>query len=67
MECILRRISAPRPALSLRRQVALLFMFFHKRLRGPLANTCFHHRLDPDPLSPPSEEYNDVETAVASS
>jgi hypothetical protein len=29
-------------------QVALLFMFFHKRLCGPLANTCFHHRPDPD-------------------
>jgi hypothetical protein len=23
-------------------------MFFHKRLCGPLANTCFHHRPDPD-------------------
>ena len=28
-------------------QVALLFLFFHKRLCGPLANTCFHHRPDP--------------------
>src|SRR6516165_373062 len=30
-------------------QVALLFMFFHKRLCVPLANTCFHHRPDPNP------------------
>src|SRR5256714_2294905 len=28
-------------------QVALLFLFFHKRLCGPLANTRFHHRPDP--------------------
>jgi hypothetical protein len=28
-------------------QVALLFLFFHKRLRGPLANSRFHRRPDP--------------------
>src|ERR1700680_3345513 len=28
-------------------QVALLFVFFHKRLCGPLANSRFHHRPDP--------------------
>ena len=28
-------------------QVALLFLFFHKRLCGPIANSCFHHRPDP--------------------
>ena len=29
-------------------QVALLFLFFHKRLcTGPIANSCFHHRPDP--------------------
>jgi len=28
-------------------QMALLFLFFHKRLCGPLANTCFHHTPDP--------------------
>jgi hypothetical protein len=28
-------------------QVALLFLFFHKRLCGPLAHSCFHHRPDP--------------------
>jgi hypothetical protein len=27
-------------------RVALLFLFFHKRLCGPLANSCFHHRPD---------------------
>jgi hypothetical protein len=29
-------------------QVALLFLFFHKRLCGPLANSRFHHRPDPN-------------------
>jgi hypothetical protein len=29
-------------------QVALLFLFFHKRLCGPLANSCFHHQPDPE-------------------
>jgi hypothetical protein len=28
-------------------QVGLLFLFFHKRLCGPLANSRFHHRPDP--------------------
>jgi hypothetical protein len=28
-------------------QLALLFLFFHKRLCGPLANSRFHHRPDP--------------------
>ena len=28
-------------------QVALLFLFFHKRLCGPIANSCFHNRPDP--------------------
>jgi hypothetical protein len=28
-------------------QVALLFLFFHKRLCGPLANSRFHHRPSP--------------------
>src|SRR5499427_8359997 len=28
-------------------QVALLFLFFHKRLCGPLASSRFHHRPDP--------------------
>jgi hypothetical protein len=28
-------------------QIALLFLFFHKRLCGPLANSRFHHKPDP--------------------
>ena len=28
--------------------VALLFLFFHKRLCGPLANSLFHHKPDPN-------------------
>jgi hypothetical protein len=28
--------------------VALLFLFFHKRLYGPLANSRFHHKPDPE-------------------
>ena len=28
-------------------QVALLFLFFHKRLCGPLANSRFHHKPEP--------------------
>jgi hypothetical protein len=28
-------------------QVALLFLFFHKQLCGPVANSCFHHRPNP--------------------
>jgi hypothetical protein len=27
-------------------EVALLFLFFHKRLCGPLANSRFHHQTD---------------------
>lgn len=30
-------------------QVALLFLFFHKRLCGPLANSRFHHQPKPQP------------------
>jgi len=29
-------------------QVALLFLFFHKRLCGPVAHSCFHHQPHPD-------------------
>lgn len=35
-------------------QVALLFLFFHKRLCGPLANSRFHHR--PDPVHRPNSK-----------
>jgi hypothetical protein len=34
--------------------VALLFLFFHKRLCGPLANSRFHHK--PDPANPPNSK-----------
>ena len=35
-------------------QVALLFLLFHKRLCGPLANSRFHHK--PDPTHRPSSK-----------
>lgn len=35
-------------------QVALLFLFFHKRLCGPLANSRFHHK--PDPTHKPNSK-----------
>jgi hypothetical protein len=35
-------------------QVALLFLFFHKRLCGPLAHSRFHHK--PDPACRPSSK-----------
>jgi hypothetical protein len=38
--------------------VALLFLFFHKRLCGPLANSRFHHQ--PDPANRPNSK---LETA----
>jgi hypothetical protein len=34
--------------------VALLFLFFHKRLCGPLANSRFHHK--PDPANRPNSK-----------
>jgi len=34
--------------------VALLFLFFHKRLCGPLANSRFHHK--PDPANRPNSQ-----------
>jgi hypothetical protein len=38
--------------------VALLFLFFHKRLCGPLAHSRFHHKPDPD-----NRPYSKLETA----
>ena len=35
-------------------EVALLFLFFHKRLCGPLANSRFHHK--PDPANRPNSQ-----------
>jgi hypothetical protein len=47
-------------------QVALLFLFFHKRLCGPLANSCFHHRADPDhrPESKLEAAYHKADSAI---
>ena len=47
-------------------QVALLFLFFHKRLCGPLANSRFHHRPDPShrPQSKLEAAYHKADTAI---
>jgi hypothetical protein len=47
-------------------QVALLFLFFHKRLCGPLANSRFHHQ--PDPAHRPNSKleaaYHKADNAI---
>ena len=47
-------------------QVALLFLFFHKRLCGPLANSCFHHQPDADhrPESKLEAAYHRADKAI---
>src|SRR5271166_1018629 len=47
-------------------QVALLFLFFHKRLCGPLANSRFHHRPDPKhrPASRLEAAYHRADKAI---
>lgn len=47
-------------------QVALLFLFFHKRLCGPLAHSCFHHQTDPDhrPESKLEAAYHKADKAI---
>jgi hypothetical protein len=47
-------------------QVALLFLFFHKRLCGPLANSRFHHRPDPQhqPKSRLEAAYHRADAAI---
>jgi hypothetical protein len=47
-------------------QVALLFLFFHKRLCGPLANSRFHHQPDPKhrPNSKLEAAYHKADTAI---
>ena len=47
-------------------QVALLFLFFHKRLCGPLANSRFHHKPNPPsrPNSKPEAAYHKADKAV---
>jgi hypothetical protein len=47
-------------------QVALLFLFFHKRLCGPLAHSCFHHKPDPEhrPNSKLEVAYHKADRAI---
>ena len=47
-------------------QVALLFLFFHKRLCGPLANSRFHHRPDTrhQPASKLETAYHRADKAI---
>jgi len=47
-------------------QVALLFLFFHKRLCGPVANSCFHHQPDPHhrPESKLEAAYHKADKAI---
>jgi len=46
--------------------VALLFLFFHKRLCGPLANSRFHHKPDPQhrPNSKLEAAYHKADMAI---
>jgi len=46
--------------------VALLFLFFHKRLCGPLANSRLHHRPDPQhrPDSRLEAAYHPADVAI---
>jgi hypothetical protein len=46
--------------------VALLFLFFHQRLCGPLANSRFHHRPDPahQPASKLEAAYHKADQAI---
>jgi hypothetical protein len=47
-------------------EVALLFLFFHKRLCGPLANSRFHHQPDAEhrPDSRPEAAYHRADAAI---
>jgi hypothetical protein len=47
-------------------QVALLFLFFHKRLCGPLAHSRFHHQPDPNhrPNSKLETAYHKADNAI---
>ena len=47
-------------------QIALLFLFFHKRLCGPLANSCFHHKPNPElcPNSKLEAAYHKADKAI---
>ena len=47
-------------------EVALLFLFFHKRLCGPLANSRFHHHPDAahQPASKLQTAYHRADKAI---
>ena len=47
-------------------QVALLFLFFHKQLCGPLANSRFHHQPNPNhrPDSKLETAYHKADKAI---
>ena len=47
-------------------EVAPIFQFFHKRLRGPLANSRFHHRPDTahQPASKVEAAYHRADNAI---
>ena len=47
-------------------QVALLFLFFHKRLCGPLAHSRFHHRpsANHQPASKLENAYHRADAAI---
>jgi hypothetical protein len=47
-------------------QIALLFLFFHKRLCGPVANSCFHHQPHPahQPNSKLEAAYHKADKAI---
>ncbi|MEK7751621.1 MAG: hypothetical protein AAB654_06860 [Acidobacteriota bacterium] len=47
-------------------QVALLFLFFHKRLCGPLAHSLWQHRPDPNhrPSSPLEAAFHRADNAI---
>ena len=49
-------------------QVSLLLLFFHKRLCGPLANSCFHHQPDAEhrPNSRLETAYHRADKAIQS-
>ena len=54
------------PLISVILVIALLLLFFHKRLCGPLANSRFHHRPDPQhqPASKLEAAYHRADKAI---
>jgi hypothetical protein len=49
-------------------KIALTFVLFHKQLCGPLANSLFHHRPDPDarPDSKLETAYHKADASIRS-